>query len=315
MQLLGSSSLFLTIPFVSGCVVPEQQKTATVSMVKNLDHAYAIRKAIELAGGLDFISPGDSVLLKLALNSPSPFPATTSPTVVSELVTLLKEYGAGDVFVGDKSPVWVDTMDCLEDTGIYQASIDAGAEITVFEDTDMVSVKPADALYWPDGFSIPSIFNKIDHIIVLPTLRTHSLADFTMGIKIFVGAIPQEDRHTMHRSPHFLKAIAEIALCTDKTRLSLLDARQGFNQGGPDTGNLITPGIIIASQDIVAADAVGIAPLKTTDTTARLQSIPVWNHPTIKRAVQAYSPNLSSETLALITNGIDNADEINKQLS
>jgi uncharacterized protein (DUF362 family) len=315
LKLMGCSSLLLILPTIEGCQEREQPKTTSqVSLVKDSDERYALNRAIELVGGLDFLSPGDSVLLKLALNSSNPFPATTSPLVVSELIKSLKDRGAEDIFVGDKSPTWQDTMNCLKETGIYQAAVNAGAEIAVFEDDDMVPVKPADANYWPKGFSIPNLFNQVDHIITLPTLRTHRSACFTMGIKTFVGAIPQADRFCMHVSCNFLKAIAEIPLCTDKIRFSLLDARQGFNSGGPDSGNLITPGIIIASKDLVAADAVGLALLKAIGTTLGLNTVNIWKHPTIKRGVQAYSPSLSFETLELLSEGVDNIEEIRDQL-
>ncbi len=314
LKLVGCSSLLLTLPIIEGCQEKQPKTTSQVSLVKDSDETYALNRAIELVGGLDFLSPGDSVLLKLALNSSNPFPATTSPFVVSELIESLKDMGAGDIFVGDKSPTWQDTMNCLEETGIYQAAVDAGAEIAVFEDDDMVHVKPADAIHWPLGFSMPNLFKQVDHIIVLPTLRTHQLAGFTMGMKIFVGAIPQADRLAMHGSPNFLKAIAEIPLCTDKIRFSLLDARQGFNSGGPDSGNLITPDIIIASKDLIAADAVGLALLKAVGTTLELNNVSIWNHPTIKRGVQAYSPSLSFETIELLSEGVDNIEEILGQL-
>ena len=130
------------------------------------------------------------------------------------------------------------------------------------------------------------------------------MAGFTMGMKIFVGAIPQSDRSLMHGSLSFPECVAEIPLCTNKIRLSLLDARQGFNSGGPDSGNLITPGIVIASKDLVAADAVGLALLKTIGTTPKLTSTSVWNHRTIKRGVKALSPSLSFETIELLSEGV-----------
>ena len=114
LKLAGFSSLLFTFPGAEGCRDEQQPKTtSTVSLVKDSDESYAVARAIELAGGLDFLSPGDSVLLKLALNSSNPFPATTSPFVVSELIALLKERRAGDIFVGDKSPVWEDTISCM----------------------------------------------------------------------------------------------------------------------------------------------------------------------------------------------------------
>lgn len=311
LKVVGGSSLLLTLPITGGC--PGWQGVA-VSLVKDPDDSYAISQAIELVGGLDFLATGDSVLLKLALNSPNLFPATTSPLMVSQLITLLKDKGAGDIFVGDRSPVWQNTMNCMEKTGIYQAAIDAGAEVVEFKDEDMVYIDPELAIHWPEGFSMPDLFNQVDHIIALPTLRTHLLAGFTMGLKIFVGAIPQAERFFMHDSQDFLQGIAEIALCTNKIRLSILDARQGFSEDGPDKGTLITPDIIIASKNLVAADVVGFALLKAIGTTEDLMNTRVWDHPIIKRGVEVYSPSLSLETMDLRWEGIENMDEIEEHL-
>jgi len=103
LKLLGWSPLLCAFPLNLGCK-PRPNPTIPVSLVKNADDAYAITRAVDLAGGFDFLKPGDSVLIKVALNSPNPFPATTSPGMVSKIISLLKERGAGDVFVGDKSP-------------------------------------------------------------------------------------------------------------------------------------------------------------------------------------------------------------------
>ena len=311
LKLLGWSSLLITVPGTTACI-DNIKKPVHAALVKSSDDRYSLRRAIELIDGLDFITPGDSVLLKLALNSSNPFPATTSPFIVSELVKLLKERGAGDILVGDKSPTWQDTINCLQETGIYDAAVDAGAQIIVFEDEDMVPVKPEKAVHWPQGFSMPKIFAEIDHVIVLPTLRTHQMAGFTMGMKIFVGALPQDERFAMHnKSGAFFESIAEIALGTDKVRLSILDARQGFNSEGPDAGNLINPGIMIASKDLVAADAVGLALLKSEG--AQILNT-VWQHRTVKQGIAVHSPGLSSGTLKLITEGVDVLDAIEEQL-
>ena len=318
LKMMGASSLLMSLPMSAGCPL---QQAVRVSLVKDSDDAYAIRRAIELAGDLDFLASGDSLLLKVALNFSDPFPATTSPLMVSELITLLKDRGAGDVFVGDRSPSWMDTMNCMEETGIYQAALDAGAEVVVFEEEDMVHVEPELAIHWPEGFSIPNLFNEVDHIISLPTLRAHRLAGFTMGVKNFVGAMPQDDRFFMHgpslsAGENFMEMIAEIPLCTDKIRLSVLDAREGWSIVGleEEYGTLITPGIVIASKSLVGADAVGLALLKSVGTTSDLMETRVWDHPVIKRAVEVYCPNLSCETMALQSEGVENIDEIKKQL-
>jgi uncharacterized protein (DUF362 family) len=314
LKLLGYSSLLLGVPLLPGCDDAGVKTPGSVALVKNSDDAYALRRAIQLIDGLSFLKPGDSVLLKLALNSSSPFPATTSPLVVSVLTSLLKERGAGEVLVGDKSPSWQDTLNCMKETGIHDAAVSAGARMVTFENEDMITVQPEKATHWPGGFSMPKIFTQVDHIIALPTLRTHQMAGFTMGMKIFVGALPQDDRNAMHRSLQFLESIAEISLGIANVRLSLLDARQGFNSGGPDSGNLIEPGIMIASANLAAADAAGLALLKVIGTTSALTAIDVWDHPTIRRGIQIHSPGLSAATLKLLSEGVENIAAIKEQL-
>src|SRR4029077_17207786 len=63
--------------------------------------AAAVRAAIELSGGIGWLKPGDSVLVKLAHNSPNAYPATSSPVACAEIVKLLLEAGAGKVYVAD----------------------------------------------------------------------------------------------------------------------------------------------------------------------------------------------------------------------
>jgi uncharacterized protein (DUF362 family) len=311
LKAVAGSSLLMALPMSWGC---QQTQGVAVSLVKDPDDSYALKRALQLVGGLSFLKPGDSVLLKPAINSCNPFPATTSPFIISELITILKDRGAGDIFVGDLSPTLRDTMHCMQETGIYQAVIDSGAQMVAFEDEDMVHVQPELAVHWPQGFSVPSLFNKVDHIISLPRFSTHGLAGYSMGIKNFVGAISYDERIFLHITPDFFPCIAEIPLCTDKIRLSILDARKGFSHGGPDTGTLITPGIIMASKNLVAADTVGLALLKTIGTTSNLMNRRVWDDPVIKRSVEVLSPSLRLESMDLRSEGIENIDAIREQL-
>ena len=66
-----------------------------------------------------------------------------------------------------------------------------------------------------------------------------------------------------------------------------------------------------ATQD---QDAVGVALLKTTDTTARLKAQDVWTHPTIGRGVRALSPGLGAQTLQLLSQEVDEIDDITAHL-
>jgi uncharacterized protein (DUF362 family) len=70
----------------------------------------------------------------------------------------------------------------------------------------------------------------------------------------------------------------------------------------------------MASKSLVAADTVGVALLKTIGTISKLMDTRVWDQPTIKRAVEVYSPSLSLETMDIRGEGVENIEDIKEQL-
>ena len=65
----------------------------------------AVCAAAEAATDFSWLSKGDSVFIKPALNSGNPYPATTNPIAIGAMVELLKEKGARRVIVGDMSGI------------------------------------------------------------------------------------------------------------------------------------------------------------------------------------------------------------------
>ena len=62
----------------------------------------AIRRVVELTGGMDWLAPGQTVVIKPALNSAGQFPFTASPVSCAELVRMCLERGAAKVYVADE---------------------------------------------------------------------------------------------------------------------------------------------------------------------------------------------------------------------
>jgi len=65
----------------------------------------AVRDAAGAATDFSWLSTGDSVFIKPALNSGSPYPFTTSPAAIAAMVELLRERRARRVIVGDMSGI------------------------------------------------------------------------------------------------------------------------------------------------------------------------------------------------------------------
>ncbi len=291
-----------------------------VGMAGNRESTYSlVRKAVELAGGMDFIKKGDTVLIKPNLNTGDPPPASTDPEVVYEVIRMVKEKDPSRVIVGDRSSFWSNTLSCMKQNGLYDVIQQAGAEVFPFEDDEWVSVRPADAANWKNGFKIPKIVEEADHIISIPVLKTHSIATFSMAIKNWVGIISPKDRsiglHLFNqKEPVFGNMIAEIHLAR-KPSFIVTDCTKAFVEEGPSKGKVAEPGIVYATSDIVANDIVGLSLLKALGTEDRIQDISVWEHPQIKRAAELGLGIKSASGLKLKYSGIDDIKTIGLNIS
>lgn len=264
----------------------EVHSIANVSIVKESSIRESVRKAISMAGDLDFIKPGDTVLVKPNVNSDDPYPGTTNPEVIRELVSMCYEKGAKKVIIADRSGVsWQNTLRNMEKTGIAQAGRSVGADVLALDNEEWIMVRPEKTKYWVNGFRIPKIVTEVDHLINVAVVKTHSIADFSMSLKNFVGFIHMSDRMFMHSSGNLKEMIAELNLAFNP-KLNILDASKVFVSGGPDRGEVKIPMMIIAGNDRVAVDITGLALLRSLGTTPAIQSRDIWSHPQIKRAIE-----------------------------
>ncbi len=259
---------------------------APVSIVKEKDIKQSVRVAVNMVGGLNFIKPQDTVLIKPNVNSDDPYPGTTNPEVLEEVILMVKERGAKRIIVADCSGVpWPNTMRNMEKVGIAKVAKKLGVELYALDNMEWVWVKPEKAKYWSNGFRIPKILKEVDHIINVAVVKTHSITDFTMSLKNFVGFIHRQDRMVMHASRYINEMISELNLAFNPA-LNILDASKVFVRGGPATGEIREPMMIIASPDRIACDMVGLSLLKILGTTPAIQDKNMWAHPQIKRAVE-----------------------------
>jgi Domain of unknown function (DUF362) len=294
----------------------------------------AIRNVIlEATDSLSWLSAGETVLLKPALNSPDPYPATTHPLAISVTAELLAERGA-KVVIGDQSgiehvlhhPGGVIRGSTLENYARSGMGDRNDSRFVSFEngdwDEDFFHHRSACTASWRDGFYLTSWVKKVDHIISLPRVSTHSLAGATLGLKSMVGMLREDSRMEFHangpmnksviRSAKgstltssddgtgtFFEKIVEISdAIRNKLRLALFLATEVQATFGPDRycghighisyGQACTvrpgPGLIFGSADPIAAEAVALGVLKD----AR-RSIPFLMD-TIQRFTLFYNP-------------------------
>jgi uncharacterized protein (DUF362 family) len=212
----------------------------------------SISQAIKMLGGLGrAISRGDRVLVKPNFNSPDPFPASTDLALLEAMVETLLEAGAR-VTIGESSGgLWRPSRKVFHKLGVYDLARSLGVELTAFEDSDdWVRIK-IDGDYL-STVTMPRSAYEADRMVYLPCMKTHNLARFSGALKLAVGFVHPGERRAFHLR-HLQQKIAEISLCWQPD-LIVMDGRKAFVSGGPDKGELVEPGVLLASADLVATD-------------------------------------------------------------
>jgi len=213
----------------------------------------AILQSLAPLGGIEqFVKPGQKVLIKpnIIMRGTPDQAMTTHPSIISTVIRLVIKAG-GVAFVGD-SPgnAFSSHAKTLEETGIKEATEKAGGKIIFFQHDGVVE---------KNGIKIAKAVLDADIIINLPKLKTHGLTLYTGAIKNMFGCIPgfyKSQYHISHpRSLDFSKTIVDIFEAV-KPQLNIMDAIVGMEGNGPTAGNPRKAGLILASADAVALDAV-----------------------------------------------------------
>lgn len=274
--------------------ITEKTEQESIAVAYAQTPAQGIQEVVRRTGNLDFVKPGQRVLVKPNVNSSDQAPGTTHPEALAEVVRLVKAKGAY-VIVGDRSnPNW-GTIDAMKTTGMYEAAEQAGAdEIVGFEDQEWMRVKPEKAENWPNGFRIPIMLENIDHVISVPVLHTHSITSHSLSLKNLVGLIHADDRYVFHASPKIQEMISEISLAVNPS-LTVIDGTKSFIDGGPSSGTLSEPKVYLASKDVLAADVTGVELLMNDG--ANLKYSNTWESPMIKRGYELSVGFLSKDEI------------------
>ncbi len=290
---------------------------AKVGIAKCSSVGESLRKAVELAGGIDFIKYSQSVLIKPNANTEDAHPGSTSPDFLRQSIRIVKEK-TGNIVIGEKSMASLNTIDVLKQTGMYDAAVNEDVKVISFDDGEWKKIMHKELKAWPYGFSVPKMLDEVDHYIHLCIAKTHWTANFTMALKGAIGLTKNEDRMQLpHGRPNneelFGAMIAESNLAR-KPSFIFMDATKCFVTDGPNIGTLKEPGIVIATKDLIANDVVGLALLKSLGTVAKIQNKSVWQQPQIKRAIELNLGVKSPEEIELNFFNVDLEDQIRKHV-
>ena len=245
---------------------------ADVSIVacKSYDSAevsVALKSALDAIGGLDWVHEGMNIAIKANLVTfAHPDEAvTTHPSLICELIKLLREKGA-NVVVGD-SPGGLYNDVFLEKVykvcGLYAVE-KAGAKLN--RDFSTATAHFDDAKVAKD-FTYTAYLDSADAIIDFCKLKTHGMMGMSAAAKNMFGVIPgtmKPEYHFRYPDPaDFARMIVDLDEYF-KPRLCIVDAVVGMEGNGPTKGTPRTIGCIAAAEsphklDMLCAALIGLS--------------------------------------------------------
>jgi len=247
---------------------------AKVSIVRAVDYGgagvdVAVEEAVELVGGLEHVvKPGSRVFVKINHLSPASPPERgiiTHPAFVEAVLKLLRRTGAR-VTVGDD----IDSSngDGFQVSSFRQMCQRAGVALVNLREAGFVEARCQGRFL--EKVYVSRIAADADVIVNLPKLKTHSLTVLTGGVKNMYGVIPCGLRTRFHGDyaarEDFAQVLTDI-FSAARPQLTIMDGVVAMEGEGPAAGKLRRLGVILASRDAVALDAVaaGIIGLDPTD--------------------------------------------------
>ena len=222
----------------------------------------AVRRAVELAGGLDSkIPPGAVVLIKPNVANPLPSGSgnITDARVTEAVARMVLETGPRRVIIGEGSavgydfPGWRDTMHSLEVSGTADVGRRLGVELVDLNRDEQEEVCVEDALVMR-AFGVARTALEADVVVSLPVLKTHVRTGITCGLKNMKGVLPGDEKKRTHQLG-LDRAIVDLnrIVKPDFTVVDAIVAMQGTHTNPEDRVPL---GLIVAGPDVVAVDAV-----------------------------------------------------------
>jgi uncharacterized protein (DUF362 family) len=237
---------------------------------------------------------GKKIALKANFNSADPFPASTHLDTLRNLINALKAAGAASITMAERSGMG-NTRNVLEHMGVLALASELGFEVVVLDELERDGwIKyERDDTHWLRGFYLARVFHDADKIVQTCCLKTHRFGGhFTLSLKNSVGMVAKrvpgglfDYMWELHGSPFQRQMIAEINNYYTLD-FAIMDGIKAFISGGPESGGLVEPGVMLASRDRVALDAVGVAVLKLYGARGKIGEAEVFEQDQLKRAAQ-----------------------------
>lgn len=313
---VSSSAMPLSALAQSAPIAAEGLNPHRVVVISTTDRAAGVRRALDLFQLPSF--QDKRVFIKPNYNTGDPAPAATDPAVLEALVQAIQSDGASQITVGDRSGM-AETRSAMAQMQVFALAEKYGFTPMVLDELGQEDWQYFESAgtNWSRGFAIARPVLDADAIVNVCCLKTHRFGGhFTLSLKNTIGMVARRvpgDNHDymreLHRSENQRLMIAEVNRAY-RPMLNLIDGVDAFVGGGPEQGDRVRAGVMLASSDRIAIDAVGIAILRMLGTTPEVSIGSIWNQAQIRRAADLGLGAANAAQIELVT-----ADDESAQLA
>ncbi len=247
---------------------------------------------------------GLTVLIKPNAVCTSATPYTTNPDVLHAIVDWCVTCGAvvGNITIADRcDPGWEPTSSVFTAIHYDDLATALGCNLVTLGTAGFTNQTPAQATNWPSGLTVADEVLDADYVINAPVTKDHlsdddgaewATTNFTGAAKNWVGILTQDGAagrgHIHNTSLHLY--VPEIYYAAPHD-LIVLDCSGVCYNGGPFSGGASgSPGIVVVTTDMVAADVSALAVLKqllleNEATNGGIDDYTCWTQPQVAHAV------------------------------
>lgn len=210
----------------------------------------AVAEAMDLAGVLETIEPGEGICLKPNLGFDLFYPgAVTAPVVVEGVIRALRER-AGSITVVESDQVLVDIRKAMRRAGYEPLLRRYGVRFVNLTEGRFVDV-PVPGGRHLDTVRLPAPLLE-NRLVTVPVMKTHNKSTISGAIKNQWGCLDVL-RHNYH--PVLSEVLSDLHRVL-RPAFAVCDATIALEGDGPKTGTPRRVDRVLASRDIVAMDSV-----------------------------------------------------------
>ena len=225
-----------------------------------------MNEALDLAELTDNFKSGEKVLLKPnLLSARKPDEAVTTHPTVIQAVGEIANRAKCRMSIGDSPPFNgenpIKYAKLCEQTGASAVTKTLNADLVRFEES-VVTASSANGRFYR-SFEIAQAAIDADVIVNIPKMKTHGLTAFSGAVKNVFGCVPGIRKGIFHAQAAenretFAQMLVDL-FGVIKPAVNVMDAVIAMEGEGPNAGKPRQVGVILASSDAVALDAIACA--------------------------------------------------------